>query len=178
MRVARRYAVRVWWADEKELVQEAWLAILTALRPGGPYVQECGVPRTAYAWRAAVLHLREFLWRQSAPVRAPHHKLKELRGVHRAEVTEESIVTFEDPAQLLEEKRWTESVRSQVHYLLDKLGADSGVAARVVVHEEEPAEVARDLALPTSHVYRTARAARTMMSDNAMLHQLLKERDP
>ncbi len=99
-----------------------------------------------------------------------------LRGVHREEVTETSWVSSEDPHSLLDEKQWTAGVREQVDFLLDGLGENSGVAARVIVLEESPAAVAYACELPVGYVYRIARTGRRLLADNAMLHSMLKER--
>ncbi len=170
---AARYARRVFWADREELVHEA---VVAALKAHVTWDDQCGIARGAYLWRACVLHLSAFCWKQSAPVHAPHHKRKELRGVHREEVTETSWVSSEDPHSLLDEKQWTAGVREQVDFLLDGLGENSGVAARVIVLEESPAAVAYACELPVGYVYRIARTGRRLLADNAMLHSMLKER--
>lgn len=175
-KAAARYARLVFWADIEELRQEAMVAALTATRPGGPYDPECGVPLSAYVWRACILHLRAWCWKQSAPVHAPHHKLAQLKGIHREEITETTSITHVDPFALLHEKRWVEDVQSQVDHVLDRLGPDSGLAARTIVLDEAPAHVAEDLDVAIEHVYRVTRVGRRLLADNALLYTLLKER--
>lgn len=172
-KAASKYARAVFWADKEELRQEAVLAALDAFRT---WDEECGVPLNAYAWRACVLHLRAFCWRQSAPVHGDSRRPEGLRGLHRAEVVETTIVSSEDAFDLLAEKRWLEDVQGEMQYLFDGLGDDGALAACVLIREEAPAEVARAHSLKVERVYRAARNARALCADNARLYQMLKEK--
>ncbi len=169
-KVARSYQRRVFWAELDDLKQEAALAALRAERTYDP---QCGVPFDGYAWRACVLALRRWCWKASAPVAEADHKLHTLRGVYGMELTDYD--SGADTHAMLEEKDWVERVREQVDYLLDKLGGDAGVAARVIVLEDEPAEVARQLGLPVASVYRIVRRGRALLTNNALLYDLWRE---
>ncbi len=83
-KAARRYARRVWWADRNELVQEGWLAAIQAQRTWSP-TGKAGF--RWYVWRSVVVALRNFLLRESAPVKigASRH-LHKLKGLTRVEI--------------------------------------------------------------------------------------------
>lgn len=100
----KRYSRRCWWADQEEMKQEAWLVALSASRTFK--AETWGDSHVAglywYAWRAVVIQLRNYLWRQSAPVHAPQRKLPELAGVVRAPIeAAPHEATHEHPEQLL-----------------------------------------------------------------------------
>lgn len=103
---AARYKARCWWADVDDMTQEAAEAILRARRTHDPRV---GVPVGAYCWRAAMLTLRRWAWKASAPVSASAHKLTELRGLHRAAVPED-LPALGRPDQLVGEARRRERI--------------------------------------------------------------------
>lgn len=174
-KAARRYARKVWWADEDDLRQEAALAALQATREGGPYDPETGVPVGAYVWRACVLHLRAYLWQQSAPVNETDHKLATLRGVHRLELNESLASADVDAYELLSEKEWTEEVRSQLDYLLNKRGAGKHLA-RVLLNEESPTHVAHEAGIPIDDLYILTKKTRRDIASNAYLFHLLRNR--
>jgi DNA-directed RNA polymerase specialized sigma24 family protein len=179
-RAAARYARRVFWADAADLKQEAMVAALTATRPDGPYDEACGVPLTAYAWRACMLHLRAYCWRQSSPVSETDHRLQDLRGVFHKELLE-GLDPYEDFSStpptddLLAMKVWHEDVRAQLDHVLAPCGEEKRVALRVLLDEEPPRRVAQEFDLPVTRVYRIARRARLLLSENAMLFSLWED---
>lgn len=172
---ARHYARRVWWANEEDLVQEASAAALQATRPDGPFDHESGLPVGVYVWRACVLHLRAYLWRQSAPVSESRHKLPTLRGVHRSELTETSAITDVDALSLLSEKEWTEEVRAQLNYLFDKDG-DGALVSRVLLEEEKPEYVAHTAGIDVQDLYRKTKRAKRALTNNALLFHMMRNR--
>lgn len=166
--VARRYARRVFWADEDDLRQEAYVIAIDARRRWDPTV---GVPLSAYAWRACALGLRNYLWRQSAPVTETDHRLTTLRGVHRAEVNEDCW-RAPSPDELLVAKRWHEDVQEQIAFVLKHGNVDTRLVLPVLIEERAPRHVAKELEVPVIRIYRSVRRARVLLSENALLHML------
>lgn len=174
-KAARRYARRVFWADPADLEQEAYVAALDARKSWEP---DCGVPFTAYAWRACMNHLRTFCWRNSSPVSETQMRLETLRGVHRSALGIDLPDASPLPDEAYLEAEWVNAVRDQLSFLLiERLGSKGAAAAmRVLVDEEGSAAVAADAGLETVIVYRSARRARETIASNAVLYALWKDR--
>lgn len=172
-RVARRYARRVFWAEEDDLRQEAYAVALTACRSWDPAV---GVPLAAYVWRACVLGLRSHLWRSSAPVAETDHRLHTLRGVHRAPL-EEALLVESPTAARPDEACWREEVREQVSYVLARGQVDARLALPVLAGELPARMVAQRFDVPVVRVYRTVRRARLLLENNALLYTLWQDHD-
>lgn len=170
--VARRYARRVWWADESELRQEALVAAYE-VRARGTYDPTCNIPLRAYVERACAYRLRAYLWRQSAPVSAPHRKLTSLAGLHRAALDECSATTETDPLVLLCEKEHALAVRTGVEEAVKMTVIEwaRALVLRVLLGDEAPSEVA-DGAVMTRALYRMVRKARVMCETDSMLYDL------
>jgi len=174
--VARAYLRRCWWADLDDLRQEALLACTQAERTWDPKV---GVPLTAYVRRAAVLAVRRWLWRQSAPVSASWHKLPELAGLHRAPMDQ---APPSDPAapwadEVLHDSRWQKAVRQRVEELLASglRTGESLLALPVLLDGVAPSEVAREQGVPIAQVYRARRQATLLISQDLQSYRFWKE---
>jgi DNA-directed RNA polymerase specialized sigma24 family protein len=89
---ARRYARRVWWANEEDLKQEGWVAALEAAASWKP---TGGASLKWYVWTAIVRSMRNLLLRDSAPVKAGWHNLHKLKGLQRAEVPTDNALRFD-----------------------------------------------------------------------------------
>jgi DNA invertase Pin-like site-specific DNA recombinase len=77
---------------------------------------------------------------------------------------------------LLSEKVWHDTVRGQIDYLLAQQGEEAKkVATRMLLDEQPARAVAAEFSLPVSRVYRIARRARMLLSNNAMLFDLHRE---
>lgn len=178
-RAARRYARRCWWAEEADLKQEALAAALVAQKTWDAQV---GVPLTAYAWRAAVLALRAYLWRNSAPVSESGHRLHELKGVHRQALDTQSVAELEMEGpwvdELLDDERWRHRVREQIHFVLEHEQQESEVrmALSALLDDVHPRDVALTEEAPVGTVYRAVQRAKTALKNNMMLYDLLKEK--
>jgi len=173
-RAAKIYARRCWWAEEDDLRQEA-LAVAHASRR--TFDERVGVPFSAYAWRACVLHLARYLWRNGAPVSAPDHRLRELRGAHRSSLSE-YVDLGPNVGALIDDHRWHLRVREQLTFLLQQHGeGDARVASRTLLDEEKAAAVAADEGIPVTRVYRIAARAKRLLAANALLHELHTERN-
>lgn len=182
-RVAARYARRVFWADPEDLKQEATVAALAAQRTFDPRI---GVPFAGYAWRACVLHLRAYVWANSAPVSETDHHLTDLRGVYRDSLDAAGDVVdgAAPPDEQLDVARRQHAVRGQVSLVLahalrngdvvDRL-ADAYIAERVLVDEVQPARLAAELEMPVQKVYRIAQRARTVLAENAVLYGMWED---
>lgn len=169
-----RYARRCFWAEQDDLEQEAMVAAYAAL---GTWDRKVGVPFAAYAWRACILHLRKYLWRNTAPVNAPETRFDSLRGLHRVELEE---AHHADPGawtdELLADAEWKQRVREQLDFVLRAgQGDEAAVALRTLLDDVKPADVAVEFSLPIAEVYRITTRARRILRSNAMLLDLMKE---
>jgi len=124
----RRYKRKVWWADAGDLSQQAWLTALEASATFKPEVwgEEAGEGLYWYAWRAVVVQLRNYLWRQSAPVTAPQRKLGQLAGIVRAPLAD---IPKTSPAPLADALLDLQQVRDEVRACAFKLDPQLAAAA-------------------------------------------------
>ncbi len=106
---AGRYR-QVWWADVRDMEAEAAVAVLNADRTFDP---AHGAPFRAYAWRAAVLHLRNYLLRAGSPV-SGRSRPERMAGLHHAELTEvtDHADAAPSPEAALCQARWARTVRA------------------------------------------------------------------
>lgn len=172
---ASRYARRCWWADREDLEQEAMVAAFAATKT---WDEKVGVEFGAYAYRACLLHLRRYLWKNSAPVSAADKKLTELRGLHRAELVDDDHRCNREWAdQLLADADWQFRAFEQIEYVLTALQKPTAMKAalQVLLEEERPARVAARLNIPIDHVYRATKRAKEVLGNNAALLDLLRE---
>jgi hypothetical protein len=114
-----RYSRRVWWADTQELQQQAWVVGLEAL-------QRFDAQRGDfywYAWRAVVVQLRNYLWRQSAPVHAHQRELTALEGIRRVSTRCLAVTAYDQAsaATLLQEMEKRAIVRHAAMRLAESL---------------------------------------------------------
>lgn len=165
--VARRYAAKCWWADLNDLRQEAWVAVLEAEQTWRP---DGGASRATYAHRAAVLRLRDYLWRASKPVTGPRGRGERLRGLRAAP---DAVLTWHeapDPLEVERAERWWAELRELVTAVVlhDRHGK---IAARALLGPETAIEIARDIGRSTSLVYERSRQARRRIAEDAELRR-------
>lgn len=175
---AKRFANRVFWADFGDLLQEAYLSALTAVRSWDP---EVGVPLRAYLWRACVNGLTLYCWKQSSPVSETDHRIKdgELRDVFHTELSDElPLDDGTSPEHMLQDASWNHGVRVQLSFLLQQVQGEKATAAalRVLLDEEPSSHVADTEGLSTKQVYRATLRARQSIASNALLYSLWKDR--
>lgn len=166
--VARRYANRCWWADVDDMTSEASLAVLTAKKTWDP---EVGIPFDGYAARAAALHLRTYLWRESSPVTGGiHDPQKNIAGVHSGEFDEElhSSQHTADPGQRLDEAHWRLKVRRRIRALA-RDGRDGELAAEVLVRGRRPRDV---IAETGKDVHGAVHLVRRKIREDRRMHKL------
>lgn len=179
--VARRYARRVWWADVEDLRQEARMVIESTYRNWDPSV---GVSRYSYVSRAAALHLRRYLLRQSSPVSASHHYCDHLREHRRVPVTrcfddgaeEEWLSSGEEPQDVaVDDARWSASVRRSIAIAVGSIEYADAVGA-IITAERRAAEVAAELGVAVESIYRATRRVKAIMSANVELYELWRNK--
>lgn len=162
---ARRYARKVWWADEVDLRHEA---LSCALQVASKWSPEVGVPLRAYAWRAVVLHLRRYLLTNSAPVSESWHRIGDLRGVHAHDLDDATHDPNTPPDEELDDRRWRHDVREQVGFVLrHAFGSQGKLVASAMLDEED---------LPPEDVRRITHRARKVLGDNLTLYNLWRQR--
>lgn len=181
--VARKYARRVWWADEDDLMQEAREACVRASRTWDSTV---GVSLEAYLWRAAMLTLRKWCWRQSSPVSGGMHDPRAHRMGQRTQVHEDTpaadephqgVVLREDfvAEEIVTERDWRARVCALVQGLAsspaDRLGA------RVLLGEGKPSEIALEHGVPVATVSAACARLRRRIAGTLDARELLVERD-
>jgi DNA-directed RNA polymerase specialized sigma24 family protein len=169
---ARKWKRRVFWADPADLKQEALMACYEAIKTYDPTT---AIPLGAYLWQACAWHLRKWCWQQSAPVCAPHHKLHELKGIHREPVRPEEVFITRGPYEDLHEKQGTRAVREQVSFVLGDMPSGKLEARLVINLKWSPSEVAAALNVPVKQVYQDTKRGRRALADNRMLYDLYKE---
>lgn len=191
---AARYAARCWWADVKDLEQEAWTVALEAQKHYDP-AKAAGAPLEAYVWRAVVIQLSIYLRKQSAPVSASSNYVKDLEGLHRAPLTKvrnEPTMDTEVDADVHQE-RWRKAVRDRVTWLVMKSvrdghkGVQAGVESLTDVpnanssYEKldeavKPGEVAKRRAKAPESVYNAKSKAKELLESDPILRALNKDR--
>lgn len=163
-RIARRYARACWWVDRDDAAQEGVLAMLTALARG-TYDPAVGVPLEAYMERVAVLAIKHYVLRQSAPVSClGHDNADELKGLYRAPLDLRAPLVQPDTDMALHRARVRNELRERVQRLLGEVGAEA--VWPVLADEENSADVASRVGLPVKQVYLlTARARQAIRTD-------------
>jgi RNA polymerase sigma factor (sigma-70 family) len=178
---ANRYARRFRSLDVADMVQEATVAALAALRTFDP---SKGVPFRAYAWRAAILHLRAWCWLAVSPVSGASHRPEMLAGVSACEMADQheegaQVVACEAPwaEELLADQTWKLRVRETLTTLLQQsaVGDDAALALGVMLEEKSTQEVAQEHGASVERVQRAARVGRALAGNSAAMFGLLKE---
>ena len=174
LKAAARYARRCWWADREDLEQEARVVALRAAQTWDPAV---GVPFAPYAWRACVLSLRAYLWRQSSPVSETDHRLGDLRGVHAAPLSKAECIPSGDRAdEALDRARARSKARRLIRLTVQRAaGPHAHLAAAVLLRKQRPRDVARDANVDVLVVYAATAKARNALRANAALARLYLE---
>lgn len=153
-RVSCFYACRVWWIDQRDLKQEAWLTVLTCDRP--EFTDE---HYRRYTYRAVSKSLSRYCWEQSSIV-STHHAGKQLAGIHRVPLEDATLVDPTNPEMELLKKE----AAMLVPYLREKLrqrltqlvGADAPCveeAILVLVEGEKPRDVADRTGVKKAQLY-------------------------
>jgi DNA-directed RNA polymerase specialized sigma24 family protein len=161
-RIAGRYAAKCWWADRDDLEQEAWVAVLEAKSTWDP---DRGVPLHWYAWRAAALRLRNYLWEHSSPVTGPRCRGEVLKGLTRAPAELLDDMAAKDPDEVEAVERWWAGLSEHVREIV-RCGRHGDLATRTLLGPETAVEVALDTGWSVSLVQKAAWRARKRIRDD------------
>ena len=163
--IARRYGRLVAWLDVRELEQEAAVAMLEAKRT---WRADGGANLATYQMRAIAIRLKRFVDRERSPVSASSNYLPNLRGLMRADVR--CLDTEADPCARGDGHLDMQRAAEELHAIMAMQPAG---ARAVLLGEDKPAKVARDLGLPVATVYRQTQAARRSLSESPRLQALM-----
>lgn len=186
--VSGKYARRCWWADPRDLEQQAWEILLDFKVNYAPRVDgtdEIDPSKFGnYAHRAVMRQLSRYLWRQSSPVSLSDHDcaaavagtLRKAPTTHPVSGSELLVGqdTRQDSLYLSELTR--RRVRSRVVALCGGV-VDPWVEAglEVVVDGEKPGEVALRHGLPSYGLYRQVSWMRSRIAGDRELRAWLRD---
>lgn len=176
--VTRRYrsrmraAANVWWADVDDMKQEAWLAVLEAQQTHDP---ARGVELSWYAWRAALYAVKNMTWRMSSAAHVPQKKQQLARELRRVPVDNEAPAIDRTADEKLHDLRWQKAVEQQVNQAL--LQAPHGAALkRILINGEKPVDVAADLGMDVTALWRATGNVRRRMKIDPLLQEVMAGR--
>lgn len=170
-KVARAYAAKCWWADLRDLKQEAWVAILEAEATYNP----ARGARSQYAWSSAVYALRAYTWEMSSPVRAPRKRLPETAGMRRVAV--DVLLDMPDPTPSPLEQAHSAKLTSEWLAHVRALVAQGHLAdevTRVLLDGERPSRVAREAGIAPWQLWRATKQARERLEQDPELSSAVK----
>jgi len=167
-RAARRYKRRWSSLDERDLHQEAWIALLLAQRSYDP---ERG-PFEHYGSVAARRWLFGYLLRRTAPVSAAWGKLRALAPCTAVALTEEVEPTSHETRHALEVQQLRARIREAIADALAPLGADAPLAFSLLSGDLRPRDI-RDR--DTRDIYKLVRSARRLLTGSLKLWAVHKE---
>jgi len=146
------------WISRDDLRNEAFCALLTAEARGWNTSRGC-------LWRAATIHLMEYLYRAGAPVCEAKGRLKSLATAGRADAeVAEHVPAAGTPEEALAQHQWTRMVADRLAAILSK-----HPVAAAVLHGARPQDVARARRSGRMTVYRAAdRARRALRADEGL----------
>jgi DNA-directed RNA polymerase specialized sigma24 family protein len=167
--VAHAYKRLCWWADRDDLEQEALVAMLAAEPLWDPRV---AIPKEAFLRKAALRACSSALWRDSAPVGTRSHgREKDLRGLHRAPLSDGLVDPSPGPAEEFEHSRWASDVADRL-FRLAMSDDEVGLGLQVILVGIKPALLAERSGLARKEVYRCARKAREAVARDRRLFEL------
>lgn len=164
--VAARYRRSTWWASFEDMEQEAVCAIMQAQHTFNPRL---GFDEGAYAFRAAVLAVRRYLWQESSPVSGGKHRPEiSLANLHRASLDDfgDGLTADEDPEEQLQAFQLRNILRERLLALLSvmELAPTSEKTREAIVDrvlEEQPTLNNLEALLRTALLHR-ARADKVL----------------
>lgn len=184
--VASYYAARVYSAEHSDLMQEAWLHMLTAAGCyNGP---ESGF--ASYVFTAASRNLSSYTRKQTSPVSCLSHRVGCLKGMHRADIDwseHELQKTQESPEAIALKSEGTHEVKAirvelwcrMVDVYADcnesKNEAELEGALDVIMEGEKPAHAAEVAGIPVRALYRTTAWFKRRCTKDAVLVDLLAQ---
>jgi hypothetical protein len=168
--VAVRYKARCWYTDVRELTNVAWEAVNKAQQTFDPQV---GVPFEAYAAKAAMYRVRNFLWKQSSPLSGGlHDPQKNIAGVHASQIPDD----LTDPRELrVDEQLMMYERRMRMRLRIRKLAArtkDGDLAVQVILEGAIPQEIIKQSG---RRVYSAVHLVRRKVRSDARLYRLWQQ---
>lgn len=160
--VAKRYKRRCWWADLEDLINEAYAAVLSAKEKA-----DSTRPWEPYAYTAAMHAVRSYLWQNTSPVNETCKKVDNLRGAHRAELTEDIELQRPSAYELLTRHQWLQRVKQRLEEL-SVVVPDGNDALDFILDEDKRAADYGDPAI----VYKASSALRRHISRDTELYEL------
>lgn len=171
---ARRYARRCWWASKDDLMQEGWLAALTAQRT---WKANGAAGFRWYVWRAVINAMRNLLLRESAPVKAGWHNLHKLKGLTRAPVSE--LRGWVHPGLSQEERlalaRWDASTRDIAKKVV-AAGKHATEVSMVLFEGQRVSAVSEETGIKRRSLLRACKNARDRIREHPDAQDLWESR--
>lgn len=182
-RVARKYASKFWWADPRDLEQEAWMAALHAAPRW-----ERGKGTTLIGWcsAAAAWALRDFGMQNATPLTPAHKKKWDWRAVSAIPITstgaapeedERGELQLEDPGPTPD----AAAERARVHAMVEvavraaiRQADATGLAGPVLLGGKTPAQMARWSKVPEADARRAVSELRAKLAKDDTLRKLWK----
>lgn len=176
-RVTRMYKRKYWWADEKELRQEAWVAVLKAIPNWDPRFGDNPNSMDRYLWNAANYALRPFVWKQLSILSAPSQELSNLfQHQHPQDANVELNAKPDDTGEALDTKHWEAEVGECLGEVFGRI-QNGHLAAACLIREQKPSEVAIEFGVPVAQVYRANMLVKWAIARDYSLFQLWKSRE-
>ena len=164
MTVAKRYKRRWSCADVEDMAQEASVAVLRARKTFDP---SYGVKFATYGHRAAEKSLWYYLWRQSLPVHASIHKIRELKGIVTIPVTDSTKIYADSD---LEHDLWRKQLRERLSELLAKRKCPEIIQAVLL-----EGKTAKELGGDARQIYRITCEARAALKSDKRLRRMWED---
>ncbi len=184
--VARRYAKRCTWAEERDLQQEAWLVLLEVRATFYKVDPERSPDHFGAAcWSAAMRHLSRYLWKRCTPFSIGDHSTDLMRGVSKRgqglvtafSSSSEDVEGFHDylvhPGLTPEEQTGVREFDAAIRVILEGDGSPAMVAAvACFLDGEKPARIAHERGIPIRSLYRANEAVAATVNNDSQLRQL------
>jgi DNA-directed RNA polymerase specialized sigma24 family protein len=177
--VTSRYSAACWWADRRDMVQEAWTECLKAM---GQFDPSRGT-LAAYLNGVCVHAIRRYLWWESSPCSGGWHRPEEQRTQRRAGLDIPAaepdgvrltpvapLVSHDTPHDVVSQAEW----RQRVQVELSRLTQDNDAVA-ILSEELTPSDLSGVTGLPTSHYYSKVRRLRQTIMFSPQMLDLLRE---
>lgn len=186
--VAGAYCRRVWWADKVDLMQEAWLEVLSSLERKA--VPDEWLKGTVY--RIASRRVAQYLWESSSPATGARGG-KQFQGLRRAGSLALSSRAGDGPApdarvREAEAQHAVEEAREALFWRVAELYAEALEAAgqqargllfeavcRVLIDGAASTDAARDMGSALPDVYAETARVRRLIVEDVQARELLEE---
>jgi hypothetical protein len=182
--VVRKYLRTYRWADQDDLMQQAWDTMLKARTTWDASV---GVALNGYLQRAVHHALRAFIWKDISPAHVPlrhagHKVFEHTRS--NPDTLQEDIECKRHPAtqahqptpvEQLVKDEWHTSILDEMLSTFEN-DKEGHLARPVLMGEKRPAEVAKTNGVAVKVVYQATRRVKHALSNNYTLYQLWRSK--